>query len=85
MLDLRISHERWGSRSNPSLDGHLHYPTDIDRTLNEEDPDKVIQYRDDYNNRPSHTITFMSPTVSTSVVYTVNLYSHLQHNIEDIY
>ena len=31
VLDLRIAHDRWGSSSNPSLNGHLHYPADIDR------------------------------------------------------
>ena len=36
VMDLRITHERWGSGSNPSLNGQLHYPTDIDRTLNED-------------------------------------------------
>jgi hypothetical protein len=36
LLDLRITHERWGSSSDPSLNGHLHYPEDVDRTLNEE-------------------------------------------------
>ena len=35
VLDLCITHERWESSSNPSLNGHLHYPTDIDGTLNE--------------------------------------------------
>ena len=54
MLDLRIAHDRWGSSSNPSLNGHLYYPTDIDRTLKEVAADKVLQYRDgiasDYNN-----------------------------------
>ena len=30
------------------------YMTDIDRTLNETDVDKVLQYRPNYNNRPSH-------------------------------
>ena len=56
VLDLCIVHERWGSSSNPSLNGHSHYPADIDRTLNEVAIDKVLQYRADYNNRPSHTI-----------------------------
>ncbi len=56
-----MTHDRWGSISNPSLNDHLHYPTDIDRTLNE-----VLQYRADYNNRPSHSIVFMSDFVSTS-------------------
>ena len=54
------------SRSNPSLNGHLHDPDDIDRTLNEVDVDKVLQYRVDYNNRPSYTITFMPAIDSTS-------------------
>ena len=62
VLDKRIVHDRWGSSSNPSLDGCLHYPTDksdIDRTLNESVVDKILQYRPDYNNRPSHVISFM--------------------------
>ena len=65
VLDLRIAHERWGSSSNPSLNGHLHYPADIDRTLIEAAADKVLQYRADYNNRPSHAISFMSAIDST--------------------
>ncbi len=35
VLDLRIAHERFGSTSDPSLNGHLHYPNDIDKLLNE--------------------------------------------------
>ena len=66
VLDLRIVHERWGSSSKPSLNGHLHCPTDIDRTLNESAADKVLQYRADYNNRPSHVITFIHAIPSTS-------------------
>ena len=65
-VDLCIAHERWGSRSNPSLNGQLHYPTDIDRTLNEDDVDKVLQYHTDYNNRPCHVIVFLSDIASTS-------------------
>ncbi len=34
VLDLRIAHDRWGSSSDPSINGHLHYPNDIDRSLN---------------------------------------------------
>ena len=35
VLDLRITHDdRYGSSSDPSLNGHLHYPNDIDRSLN---------------------------------------------------
>ena len=28
VLDLRIAHERWASSSDPSINGHLHYPDD---------------------------------------------------------
>ena len=35
VLDLLITHERWGSRSDPSINGHLHYPNDVDRSLND--------------------------------------------------
>ena len=66
MLDLRIVHHRWATISNPSINGHLHYPVDIDRTLNETTTDKILQYRDDYNNRPSHTISFIPTIVSTA-------------------
>jgi hypothetical protein len=34
VLDLRIVHEIFGSSSDPSLNGNLHYPNDIDRSLN---------------------------------------------------
>ena len=31
VVDLRITHDRFGSRSDPSLNGHLHYPGEIDK------------------------------------------------------
>ncbi len=31
VLDLRITHERFGSSSDPSINGHLHYPNDVER------------------------------------------------------
>jgi hypothetical protein len=34
VLDLLITHERRGSNSDPSINGHLHYPNDLDRPLN---------------------------------------------------
>ena len=40
-MDLRITYDRFGSISDPSLNGHLHYPTDMDRTLNEVDLTKT--------------------------------------------
>ena len=84
VLDLRIAHERWGSSSNHSLNGHLHYPADIDRTLNETAADKVSPYRADYNNRPSHAISFMPAVAVTSgrlhceLVRLVFLQAHLE-------
>ena len=44
VLDLRITHERYGSSSDPSLNGHLHYPDDIDRSQNEAAADKIRKY-----------------------------------------
>ena len=41
VLDLHITHERWGSISDPSIKGHLHYHNDIDRSLNETTADKI--------------------------------------------
>ena len=55
VLDLCIAHCLWGGTSNPSLNGHLHYPlhypTDIDRTLREHfiesisevEPDSIVE------------------------------------------
>ena len=66
VLDLRIAHERWESSSDLSLNGHLHYPHDVDRTLNEAAADKIRQYRADCNNRPSNATSFMPAIASTS-------------------
>ena len=65
-LDLGITHDRWGSTSDPSINGTLHYPNDIDRSLNEDDTDKIRKYRADYNNNPPNDISFMSDMESTS-------------------
>ncbi len=66
VLDLRIAHERWGSSTDPTLNGHLHYPNDLDKPLNEAAADKIRKYRADYNQNPSNTISFMPAIVSTS-------------------
>jgi hypothetical protein len=55
-----------GGSSDPSLNGHLHYPNDIDRSLNESTTNKVRKYRSDYNNNPPNTVSFMPPIASTS-------------------
>ena len=41
VLDLRIAHDRFGSSSDLNLNGHLHYPRDINRSLNESVVDKI--------------------------------------------
>ena len=32
VLDLRIAHDRFGSSSNPDLNGKLHWPNDMDKS-----------------------------------------------------
>ena len=61
VLDMRIAHESWMSSSSPVLNGNLPYPapTDIDKKLNKAAVDKIRDYRADYNNRPSNSVSFM--------------------------
>jgi hypothetical protein len=66
VLDLRITHDRLGSSSDPSLNGHLHYPMDIDRSINEAASDKIRKYHADYNNNPPSVVSFIPPIASTS-------------------
>jgi hypothetical protein len=53
VLDLRITHDRVGSSPDPTLNGHLKYPNNLDQSLNDEPPDKIRKYRGDYNSPPS--------------------------------
>ncbi len=68
VLDLRITHDRFGSSSDPNLNGKLHYPNpnDIDRSLTESVSDKIREYRVDYNNNPPNVVSFMPDIASTS-------------------
>ncbi len=50
VLDLRIAHDGFGSSSDLSINGRLHCPNDVDRSLNEAAADKIRKYRADYNN-----------------------------------
>jgi hypothetical protein len=61
-----MTHERFGSSSDPSINGRLHYPNDLDGPLNEAAANKIHQYRADYNNRPSNSISFMPAIAGTS-------------------
>jgi hypothetical protein len=66
VLDLRIAHERFGSSSDPSINGHLHYPNDVDRSLNEDTSDKIGKNHSDHNNNPPNDVSFMPAIASTS-------------------
>ncbi len=66
VLDLFIAHDRFGRSFDPNLNGHLHYPHDIDRSLNESTIDKIRKYRSDHNNNPPNSVSFMLTIVSTS-------------------
>jgi hypothetical protein len=66
VLDLHIAHDRFGSSSDLNLNGHLHYPNDIDGSLNEAAADKIRKNRADYNNNPPDTTSFMPAVATTS-------------------
>jgi hypothetical protein len=66
VLDLRIAHDRVGSSTDPSLNGHLKYPNNLDQSLNDAAVDKIRKYRADYNNRPSSVVSFIPAISSTS-------------------
>jgi hypothetical protein len=66
VMDLRIAHDRMGSSADPSLNGHLKYPNNLDQSLNDTVADKIRKYRADYNNRPPSAVSFMPAIASTS-------------------
>jgi hypothetical protein len=66
VLDLHIAHGRFGSSSDPNLTGHLHYPHDIDKSLNEDPVDTIRKYHTDYHNNPPSAVFFMPAIPSTS-------------------
>ncbi len=66
VLDLRIAHDRVGSSTDRTPNGHLRYPNNLDQSLNDTAPDKIRKYRPDYNNRPPSTVSFMPAIDSTS-------------------
>ncbi len=66
VLDLRIAHDRVGSSTDPTLNGHLKYPNNLDQSLNDAAADKIRKYRADYNNRPLSPVSFMPAISSTS-------------------
>jgi hypothetical protein len=46
--------------------GQLHYPNDVDRSLNESATDNIRKNRADYNNNPPNSISFIPAIASTS-------------------
>jgi hypothetical protein len=58
-----MAHERFGSSSDPSINGRLHFPNDLDGTLGCRWQNST---RADHNNRPSNAISFMPAIASTS-------------------
>ena len=81
VMDLLIAHERFGSSSDPSINGHLHYPHNLDRPLNEAAAEKIRQYRADYNNRPSNAVSFLDVKLVRLAVYIVNLCSFYSYRL----
>jgi hypothetical protein len=66
VLDLRVTHDRVGSSSDPALNGHLRYPHNLDQSFNDATADKLRKYRADYNFNPPRSVGFMSGITSTS-------------------
>ena len=66
MLDLRIAHDRVGSCTDPTLDGHLRYTNNLDQSLNDAVADKIRKYRVDYNKRSPSVVSFIPVIPSTS-------------------
>jgi hypothetical protein len=66
VLDLRVAHDRVDSGADPVLNGHLRYPNNLDKSLNDAAPDKIRKYRADYNNNPPNTVSFIPVVTGTS-------------------
>jgi hypothetical protein len=66
VLDLRIDHDRVGSSTDTTLNGHLKYPNNLDQSLNDAAADKIRKYRVDYNNRSPSVVSFIPAIASTS-------------------
>jgi hypothetical protein len=55
-----------GSSADPTINGNLKYPNNLDQSLNDAASDKIRKYRADYNNRPPSVVSFMPVITSTS-------------------
>ena len=75
VLDLRIVHERWGSTSDPTLNGNLHYPNDIESSC------RSLRFRSINRSINSLLLILLNLRdlhVSLSLTYT-RLYGGLEH------
>jgi hypothetical protein len=66
VMHLHIAHDRVGSSTDPTLNGHLRYPNHLDQSLNDAAVDKIRKYRADYNNNPPSVVSFMPDIAITS-------------------
>ena len=76
-----MAHDRVGSSTDPTLNGHLRYPNKLDQSLNDTDTDKIRKYRADYNNRPPSAVSFMPAIASTSGRLLVNLSDYYSYRL----
>jgi hypothetical protein len=58
VVDLLISHDRVVRSTDPTLNGQLRSPNNLDQSLNDTAADKVRKYRADYNMNPPNTIIY---------------------------
>ncbi len=84
MLDLLTTHERFGSSSDPSINGHLHYLNDADRSLNEVPSDKIRKYHSDYHNNPTNCIIIYDSVYPSLLLFLVRLRDYIV-NLFDFY
>jgi hypothetical protein len=70
IYDLLITHDRFGSSSDPSLNGNLHYPNNIDRSLNEDADDKIRKYH-------HHLYLLLSERLGGYIVNLSDLYFYM--------
>jgi hypothetical protein len=66
VLDLRVTHDRVDSSDDPTLNGHLRHPNNLDQSLDDTAAEKLRKYRTDYNFNPTRGVGFMSAIDSTS-------------------
>ncbi len=64
---MNSAHDRVGISTDPTVNGHLRYPNNLDQSLNDAAAEKIRKYRTDYNNNPPTTVSFIPVIASTSV------------------